>query len=159
MDLISTRAIDITKFALDGLMTRQKAITANTANIMTPGYVRKEVNFENQLKQMVEKDDLKIYIKEQNSIKYNPSSIEEVTGFGQPQSMTIQKANYLQSEIYSKFEPQITDDTMSGAAEDGNNVVLEKEMMDMAKVGTQYTILSTLQQRAFKGIAEVIKGQ
>lgn len=159
MDLISTRAIDITKFALDGLMERQKAITANTANIMTPGYVRKEVSFENQLKEMVEKDDLRTYIKEQNSIKYNPSSIDEVTSFGQPQNLTIQKANYLQSDIYSRFEPQITDDTMSGAAQDGNNVVLEKEMMDMAKVGTQYTILSNLEQRALKNVLDVIKGQ
>lgn len=159
MDLISTRAIDITKLALDGLMTRQKAVTANTANIMTPGYVRKEVSFENQLKEIVEKDDLKTYIKEQNSIKYSPASIEEVTGSNRPQSLTIQKANYLQSNIYSKFEPQIMDDVLSGATEDGNNVVLEKEMMDMAKVGTQYTILAALQQKAFKGILDAIKGQ
>lgn len=159
MDLISTRAIDITKLALDGLMVRQKAITANTANINTPDYIRKEVSFENQLKEIVEKEDLKTYIKEQNSLQYNPKSIDEALGFNQLQSITVQKANYLQSDVYAKFEPQIIDDNISGASQDGNNVVLEKEMMDMAKVGTQYSILSNLEQRAFRGLSEVIKGQ
>ena len=63
VDLISNRSIEITKYALDGLMMRQKAITANTANAMSPDYQRKEVEFESQLKEMVEKDELKQYIK------------------------------------------------------------------------------------------------
>jgi len=151
--------MDITKFALDGLMLRQQAITANTANVMTPDYQRKEVEFENQLKEIVEKDDLKVYIKEQNSIKYNPSSIDLAVGFNQPQGLTPQKAKYLQSDIYSQYNPQITDDTISDISDSGNNVNLEKEIMDMAKVGTQYTILTNLEQRAFKNIADVIKGQ
>ena len=159
MDLISNRSMDITKFALDGLMLRQQAITANTANVMTPDYQRKEVEFENQLKEIVEKDDLKVYIKEQNSIKYNPSSIDLAVGFNQPQGLTPQKAKYLQSDIYSQYNPQITDDTISDISDSGNNVNLEKEIMDMAKVGTQYTILTNLEQRAFKNIADVIKGQ
>ena len=59
VDLISNRTTEITKLALDGLMMRQKAITANTANVMTPDYQRKEVNFEGQLNDIIEKDDLK----------------------------------------------------------------------------------------------------
>lgn len=159
MDLVSTRAIDITKLALDGLMERQKAITANTANAMTPNYSRKEVDFESQLKEMVGKDDLRVHIKEQNSLRYNPSSIDSVTGLSQPSSLTIQRANYFQNDLYSGFNPQITDDMSAGDSEGGNNVVLEKEMMDMAKTGTRYSILSNLEQRAFKGLAEAIKGQ
>jgi len=159
MDLISTRSMDITKYALDGLMVRQQAITANTANVMTPDYQRKEVNFESQLKEMTEKDDLKRYIKGQNSIQYNPSSIDMAVGFNKPQRLTTQEANYLQSDTSEGFSPQITDDTMSDSSEMGNNVNMEKEIMDMAKVGTQYTILSNLQQRAFKGTLDVIKGQ
>ncbi|MPN53504.1 hypothetical protein SDC9_201168 [bioreactor metagenome] len=79
--------------------------------------------------------------------------------FNQPHGLTPQKAAYLQADNYSQFNPQITDDTMSDGSDSGNNVDLEKEIMDMAKVGTQYTILSNLQQRAFKGISDVIKGQ
>ena len=159
MDLITNRSMDITKFALDGLMLRQQAITANTANVMTPDYQRKEVDFESQLKEMVTKDDLKNYIKEQNSIQYNPSSIEMAVGYNQPQNLTAQKAKYLQSDSYSEYNPQIIDDTVSDISESGNNVYLEKEIMDMAKVGTQYTILSNLEQRSFKNVLDVIKGQ
>jgi flagellar basal body rod protein FlgB len=145
---------------MDGLMMRQKAITANTANVMTPDYQRKEVDFENQLKEIVEKEDLKEYIKGQNSIKYNPSSIDMAVGFNQPQGgLTPQKARFLQSDSYNQYSPQITDDTVSDSSDTGNNVNLEKEIMDMAKVGTQYTVLSTLEQRAFKGVLDVIKGQ
>lgn len=159
MDLISSRTIDITKYAMDGLMLRQKAITANTANVMTPDYTRKEVDFENQLKEMVEKDDLKRYIKGQNSIQYNPTSIDMAVGFNQPEGLTPQKAKYLQSDVYGQYSPQITDDMASDASDNGNNVDLEKEIMDMAKVGTQYTILSNLEQRAFKNVSDIIKGQ
>lgn len=159
MDLITTRTIDITKFALDGLMARQKAITANTANVFSPDYSRKEVNFESQLKEMVEKDDLKQTLKLQNSLNYNPNSLDAAVSFdSMPSKLTAQQAKYLQSDIYSNFSPQITDDTISAASEDGNNVDLEKEVMDMAKVGTQYSILSNLEQRAFKLIGDVIKG-
>ncbi len=42
----ATLPIDITKLAMDGLMVRQKAITANIANVMTPDYQRKDVKFE-----------------------------------------------------------------------------------------------------------------
>ena len=42
---------------------------------------------------------------------------------------------------------------------DGNNVNLEAEMMDEAKTGTQYTILSNLMARSFRGLESVIKGQ
>ena len=160
MDLITNRSMDVTKYALDGLMLRQQAITANTANVMTPNYQRKEVDFESQLKEIVEKEDLKDYIKGQNSIQYNPSSLDMAVGFNQPHGgLTAQKARYLQSDSYSQFNPQVTDDTLTDATDNGNNVNIEKETMDMAKVGTQYTILSNLEQRAFKNVADVIKGQ
>ena len=66
MDL-TTRAMDVTKLALDGLIQRQQAIASNTANVMTPGYQRKDVVFEDQLQEMLKKDDLKREIKAINS--------------------------------------------------------------------------------------------
>ena len=63
MDLISSRTIDITKLAMDGLMDRQQAISSNIANVVTPGYQRKEVAFESQLAKIIEGEDLKEYIK------------------------------------------------------------------------------------------------
>lgn len=158
VDLITNRTIDITKMAMDGLMMRQKAITANTANVMTPDYQRKEVNFESQLKEIIEKDDLKQYIKEQNSLQYNPSSLDMVTNQSFNQGLSIQESNYLQSDIYSSYNPQITDDTSSGSDSTGNNVNMESEVMDMANVGLRYNVLANLEGRQFKLIGDVIKG-
>lgn len=157
VDLISTRTIDVTKMALDGLMMRQKAITANTANALTPDYQRKEVNFEGQLREIIEKDDLKTYIKERNSIQYNPSSIDMAMGVSQ--GLTPQEARYLKSDIYSSYNPQITDDFVSGADATGNNVNLEQEMMDMATVGMKYNVLSTLEGKSINDIRSAIKGE
>lgn len=156
VDLISTRTIDVTKMALDGLMMRQKAITANTANALTPDYQRKEVSFEGQLREIIEKDDLKTYIKERNSIQYNPSSID--MAMGATSGLTPQEARYLKSDIYSSYEPQITDDFVSGGDATGNNVNLEQEMMDMATVGMKYNVLSNLEAKKLGDIRGAIKG-
>ena len=158
VDLLTTKTMDMTKMALDGLMMRQKAIMSNTANIMTPNYNRKEVNFESQLREMSEKEDLKQTIKLQNSIQYNPSSIDMALGFGNQHQLTPQEAKYLQSNTHSEYNPQVVEDNISGASETGNNVDLEKEVMDMAKVGTQYSILSNLEARSMKGILDAVKG-
>lgn len=158
MDLISNRTIDITKLALDGLMERQKAITANTANVMTPGYQRKEVNFENQLREIIEKDDLKTYIKEQNSMQYNPTSLDMVVSTDGKPTLTPQEAKFLQSDIYGNYNPQIVDDIESGSDQTGNNVNLEKEVMDMASVGMKYNILATLEGKQISLIRGAIKG-
>ena len=158
MDLVSTRTIDMTKLAMDGLLMRQKAITANSANVMTPDYQRKEVNFENQLKEIVEKDDLKTYIKEQNSIEYNPTSLDLVMNRADNQGLTQQQTKYLQSDVYSSYNPQIVDDIVSGSDNTGNNVNLEQEVMDMASTGMKYNILATLEQKQFGLIRGAIKG-
>ena len=59
VDLLTSRTMNITKLGLDGLMARQNAISANIANVMTPNYQRKEVAFESQLADIIEKDNLK----------------------------------------------------------------------------------------------------
>lgn len=158
MDLITNRAIDVTKLAMDGLMARQKAITANTANVMTPDYQRKDVNFESQLKEIIEKDDLKQYIKEQNSIQYNPSSLDMVTQQSVGSGLTPQESRFLQSDIYGDYNPQIMDDTQSGSDSAGNNVNLESEMMAMANTGLKYNVLATLEGKQFQNLNAVIKG-
>lgn len=158
MDLISNRTIDITKMALDGLMLRQKAITANTANVMTPDYQRKEVNFESQLKEIIEKDDLKAYIKEQNSIQYNPTSLDMVMDKSVENGLSPQQMRYLKSDIYSSYNPQIVDDVESGSDSNGNNVNLESEVMNMAAVGLRYNVLATLEQKQLGLIRNAIRG-
>lgn len=160
MDLISSRTIDVTKYAMDGLMMRQKAIAANTANVVTPGYQRKEVSFEGQLSEMIQKDDLKEYIKGQNSIQYNPPAIDLATNpESQRGGLTPQESRYLQTDIYKGYDPQVTDDTQSGGDQTGNNVDMEKEVTDMATVGLRYNVLSTLEQKQLGMVGAAIKGE
>ena len=80
MDLISSRTIEILDRGMDGLMERQHAISSNIANVMTPGYQRKEVAFESQLAEIIEREELKDYIKGQNSIEYVPPNVDVFTG-------------------------------------------------------------------------------
>lgn len=160
MDLITNRTIEITHLGMDGLLQRQHAIASNIANVMTPGFQRKEVAFESQLSEIIEKDDLKEYIKGQNSIEYHPPMVDVFTGeIHKYRTPTLQEKAYLQSDIYKQFNPQVVTDVYSGTDSTGNNVELEREMMDLSKTGTRYMVLSNLERRQFTGLAEVIRGQ
>lgn len=66
----------IAQKALDGLWLRNEAIAQNIANVDTPGYKRKTVSFEDQLKKAVDgsskdlgsaADDIKIKITQDNN--------------------------------------------------------------------------------------------
>ncbi len=160
MDLITSRTMEITKLGMDGLMDRQHAIASNIANVMTPGYQRKEVAFESQLAEIREREDLKDYIKGQNSIEYKPPVMDVFTGeVHKYRTPTLQEKAYLKSNVYDQFKPQLVTDIFSGSDSKGNNVELEREMMDLSKTGTKYLVLSNLERRNFSGLSDVIRGQ
>ena len=160
MDLISSRTIDILKLGMDGLMDRQQAISSNIANVMTPDYQRKEVAFESQLAEIIEREDLKDYIKGQNSIKYVPPNVDVFTGeIHTYKTPSMQEKAYLMTNSCEDFKPQYVTDVYSGSNSDGNNVELEREMMDLSKTGTRYLVLSNLARRQFSSLSSVIRGQ
>jgi len=160
MDLVSSRTIEITKLGMDGLMERQHAISSNIANVMTPDYQRKEVAFESQLAEIQEKENLKDYIKGLNSVEYKPPMLDVFTGEVHKYRIpTLQEKAYPQSNVYDQFKPQLVTDIYSGSDNHGNNVELEREMMDLSKTGTKYMVLSNLERRQFSGLSEVIRGQ
>jgi len=159
MDLITSRTMDVTGKALNGLHERQRAIGANIANVMTPGYKREEVAFEGQLANIIQKDEVKQYLKGQNSIEHTPTELERMTGVSdEKKRLSPQEIAFLKENERGPFKPQIMNDIFSDGVKDGNNVELEKEMMDLTKTGTQYVILSKMQQKSYSGLAEVIKG-
>lgn len=160
MDLITNRTIEITQLGMNGLMDRQHAIASNIANVMTPGYQRKEVAFESQLAEIREKEELKDYIKGLNSVEYKPPVMDVFTGeIHKYRIPTLQEKAYLQSNVYDQFKPQLVTDMYSGTDSKGNNVELEREMMDLSKTGTKFLVLSNLERRQFSGLSEVIRGQ
>ena len=160
MDLISNRTIEITKLGMDGLMSRQHAVSSNIANVMTPGFQRKEVAFESQLAEIIEGENLKDYIKGQNSINYVPPVVDAFTGdIHTYRTPTMQEKAYLQSNVMSDYNSQVVTDIYSGTNSTGNNVELEREMMDLSKTGTRYMVLSNLERRQFTNVSEAIRGQ
>ena len=160
MDLITSRTMEITKLGMDGLMDRQHAISSNIANVMNPGYQRKEVAFESQLSEIMEKEDLKDYIKSQNSIEYKPPMVDVFTGEVHTyRTPTLQEKAYLKSNVYEDFKPQYVTDIYSGTDSTGNNVELEREMMDLSKTGMRYLVLSNLERKSFESVSRVISGQ
>jgi len=160
MDLITSRTIDILHLGMDGLMDRQHAISSNIANVQTPDYKRKEVAFESQLAEIIEREDLKDYIKGQNSIKYVPPNVDVFTGeIHTYRTPTMQEKAYLMTNSCEDFKPQYVTDVYSGSNSDGNNVELEREMMDLSKTGTKYLVLSNLARRQFQSLSNVIRGQ
>lgn len=163
MDLITSNTMHTMKLGMDGLLQRQEAISSNIANVMTPGYQRQEVSFEGQLNEMMVDQKNKEYLKSLNSITYNPSSLTEVS----PQRLTKegyhiltpQQKAYISSDSFSEFRPQILADTFNEGGPDGNNVELERELMDLSKTGTQYTLLANLERREYARLSEAIRGQ
>ncbi len=149
----NTRSIEITKLALDGLSERHKAIAANTANVMTPGYQRKEVAFEDQLRDFIHKEDYKRNVKRANSaaLSYN-ATLEDIQNRPTQSQVAVTNQN-----VYNTFNPEIIRDTSQYNPETGNNVDIEKEMMDMAKAGVQYSLLAKLEGKMFEGLGTVIR--
>jgi len=160
MDLITNRTMNITQLAMNGLVDRQHAIASNIANVMTPGFQRKEVAFESQLAEIQEREDLKDYIKGLNSIEYKPPVLDVFTGEVHKYRIpTQQEKAYLQSNVYDQFKPQLVTDIYSGTDHHGNNVELEREMMDLSKTGTKFLVLSNLERRQFTHLSTAIRGQ
>ena len=166
--MFNIRAIEVTKLAMDGLAKRQAAIASNTANSMTPDYQRKEVAFEDQLRDLIQRDDIRRDLRIQNSIAYkndknyqigysnyhNPMYDNIAQRLPQHQFMFIQQVGTDARE----FSPEIIKDTSYIDYGNGNNVNVEEEMMSMAKTGSQYNALATLESRFMSNLLDVIRG-
>ena len=111
-------------------------------------------------KEIIENEDLKDYIKGQNSIEYKPPMVDVFTGDVHTyRTPTQQEKAYLKANTMEQFNPQVVTDIYSGTNSDGNNVELEREMMDLSKTGTRYMVLSNLERRQFSIVSSAIQGQ
>ena len=153
MDFIDNRTRAIGAMALDGLQERAKAISANTVNVLTPNYQRKEVSFEQSLQNVIARENEKEATKIQNSIMYqkNPQDILK----GQSPAQIA----FMNSAYEEGYSINIDVDTSDAQGLDGNNVNLEKEMMDEAKNGMQYQVVAALLSKSYAMMNNVIKGQ
>ena len=153
MDFIDNRTRAIGAMALDGLQERAKAISANTVNVLTPNYQRKEVSFENSLRNVIERENEKATIRLQNSQMYNQNPSAVLNGQSPAQIA------FLNTTYEEGYSISVESDTSEALGLDGNNVNLESEMMDEAKNGMQYQVVAALLSKSYAMMNNVIKGQ
>ena len=153
MDLINNRTRDIMQMSLDGLYERSKAISTNTANALTPGFKRKEVSFEESLRQVIAHENEKEEIKIQNAIKYQNNPAEMLKG------QSAEQIAFMNSDIRNDFFINVEEDMSQGYEIDGNNVNLENEMMDEARNGMQYSVVANLLSKSYAQLKSIIGGQ
>ncbi len=153
MDLINNRTKEIAAMALDGLYERSKAISANTVNALTPNYQRKEVSFEGSLRDIIKREDEKENLKVQNSMNYDKNPNIVLKGQS-PEQIAL-----LSTDIKDNYFIDVQQDLREPTGTDGNNVVLEEEMMDEAKNGMQYQVVASLLSKSYSLLSSIIKGQ
>lgn len=120
--------------SLDASILRNEAITQNIANVDTPGYSRKTVSFEEELRNAISKD----------------------SGF--VGKRTHPKHIQIGSKSVDDVKINITEDKSSlDMRLDGNNVDIENEMALMAENAIKYQVLIQRLTGNFNKLKSVIK--
>ena len=120
---------------MEGLADRFKATSRNMANINTPGYARRNVSFEDQLRDVIYSDrKLHMTVTNKGHIPSRPSSVSDVT----PAEIKIK------DEVYRL---------------DGNNVDPEREMAVLAETRMMYSAMSRFAARKLANYRTVITGR
>ncbi len=124
--------------SLDTESLRKKVISDNIANVDVPYFKRSEVNFESELNR---------------AIKNNANNSEKL-----PAIMTDEKhiPFFIEQDIRA-VEPRINHDYTTSYRNDGNNVDIEKEMVDSSKNMMRYNALVSGLNHNYKMIKMAIK--
>ncbi len=120
---------------LEGLAARFKATSRNLANANTPGYARRNVSFEDELRDVVNSGDkLKMNVTNPGHIPTSPHTVDNVT----------------------PAEIKITDEAYRL---DRNNVDPEREMAVLAETRMMYGAMSRFAAKKLAGYRTVISGR
>lgn len=124
--------------SLDTESLRKKVISDNIANVDVPHFKRREVNFESELNRVLKNNA-------DNSLKL-------------PTIMTDERhiPFFLERDIRG-VEPRVNLDYNSSMRNDGNNVDIEKEMVDSSKNLMRYNALVSGLNHNYKMIKMAIK--
>ena len=126
---------DVIEKDIQGLATRFSATSRNIANANTPGYAKRNVSFEDQLREVISSGKkLKMTCTNQGHIPTNPYSIKAV----QPSEIKVVDEKYRL---------------------DGNNVDPEREMSILSETRMQYTAMSRFAAKKLSGLRTAIGGR
>ncbi|MDR1379052.1 MAG: flagellar basal body rod protein FlgB [Synergistaceae bacterium] len=120
---------------MEGLAKRFKITSRNLANANTPGYERRNMSFEDELRDVMNSTGkLKMIVTDTRHIPTRPASVKDVT----PAELKIK------DEVYRL---------------DGNNVDPEREMAVLAETRMMYGAMSRLAARKLANYRSVISGR
>ncbi|MFD1032801.1 flagellar basal body rod protein FlgB [Metaplanococcus flavidus] len=131
MNLISP-TIQSLEQALSTSALKQQTHTANIANVDTPGYKSKQVNFETALKNAAGKQAMASYKTDSKHISFSNES--------------------------SQFDPRVTVNENSEYKINGNNVDMDVEMSELAKNQLLYNAVTDRISGKFRSLSSVISG-
>lgn len=129
-DIYKIREFGYMQKALDGLVDRQSAVTANIANAETPGYKAIKVDFENNLSAAMGKG----FAMTETNAKHMPTNGKGIYGV---------KPDYTVK--------------LSGAREDGNTVSLDSEVINSSETALKFQTLTTVFRKHMGMILGAIK--
>lgn len=139
MSMFDQTKIPLLSQALNAYSLRHKVISSNVANIGTPGYKAKAVEFESTLNQEMAKTSI-------GSTVTNRRHIELSSAGTSAGSASVVDAT---SDRFSEEEKK------SGI----NDVDIDMEMAEMAKNQIRFKYVSKLLGDSFRGIQKSIRGQ
>jgi flagellar basal-body rod protein FlgB len=125
--------------ALDTASLRQKIIANNITNVDVPNFKRSEVNFESELKRVIQEKE-----SENTSIKALVTDSRHIP-FSMPRDI-------------SSVNPRINFDYSTTTRNDGNNVDIEKEVVDASENQMKYNLFIQRINSFFSGIKKVMDG-
>ncbi len=115
--------------ALNGLATRQRVISNNLANVDTPGFKASEVRFEEELQRAVARDQKESAPSSLRVADYKPGQLA-LDGNG--------------TSAVDLVQPTVVSPSNTTARIDGNNVDIDKEMVQLAETTISYSSLVQL---------------
>jgi flagellar basal-body rod protein FlgB len=117
MELGNTKNDRLIKTALEGLVARQRTIADNVANVDTPEFKASRVSFETTLKQAA-------------------GTVE------QPLRMSkVENGVAGPGDAPTDVKPTVTLESDTGRRNDGNNVDVDREMLDLADTNVRFNAL------------------
>ena len=132
--LFSSRTLDATKRALDAYAERGRVHARNVANAETEGYRAKEVKFEN---------DLQLALRTTGDAKLARTQERHLPAMGELPG------------------GRIVDRNPPGAWSGNgvNDVEIDREMADIARNTTRYTVAAEMVKRTYDGLRKAIHGR
>lgn len=125
--------------SMDVESMRRKVIANNVANVDVPHFKRSEVNFESELKRALEEN-------------------KEVNEDRLPAILTNEKhIPFYENRDVRTVSPRINVDYTTSMRNDGNNVDIEKEMVDSSKNTMRYNALVSALNHNYKMLKTVIR--